>query len=157
MKAAEHAKVEWGPTSVARSLGLSKQTVHRWFDKGEPKPAQIYTISDKWGVSARWLAKEEGPMYAAEDTETRATNPREEQMLMLFRGLTREQQRELILNNNASVAANREIQKAFLDKPLRTYSNEDVEAAFGKTPAPKKHPPKVAKRSRGNPIEEDPE
>ena len=160
-KAAAHAKVQWGPTSVARSLGFPKQTVHRWFDKGEPKPAQLFTIADKWRVSARWLAKEEGDMLAPEDPEDRAANPREEQMLTLFRGLTREQQRELIIDTNAAVTANREIQTRLLNRPLRTFSNEQVEAAFGKVPAPTTRKAKPTPKKTGGgeaaAVEEDPE
>ena len=61
-KAAAHAQVRWGQTDVARSLGISKQTVDRWFNGGEPKPAQLYLIADKWGVDPRWLATEKGQM-----------------------------------------------------------------------------------------------
>lgn len=61
-EAAEHVGLEFGQTAIARSLGVNKQTVDRWFNDGIPKPDHLYLIEDKWNVSARWLAREEGPM-----------------------------------------------------------------------------------------------
>lgn len=58
---------------------------------------------------------------------------REEMMLDLFRGLTPEQQRELVIETIAAVDANRKIRE-FVKGDLHTFSNEDVEAAFGKIP-----------------------
>jgi hypothetical protein len=82
---------------------------------------------------------------------------REEMILLLFRGLTPEQQRELVLETNAMVLGNSEIQRRFLDKPLRTFSNEEVEAAYG-LPQPEKSKKRPSGRKRrGVAEEEDPE
>lgn len=83
-KAAAHAHVQWGQTDVARSLGLSKQTVDRWFKGGEPKPAQLYLIADKWGVDPRWLATEHGQMLLPAPV-TADLEPLEEQLLSQYR------------------------------------------------------------------------
>lgn len=82
-KAAAHAQVKWGQTDVARSLGLSKQTVDRWFKGGEPKPAQLYLIADKWGVDPRWLATEHGQMLPA--PVATGLEPLEEQLIAQYR------------------------------------------------------------------------
>lgn len=79
----------------------------------------------------------------------------EEMILELFRGLTREQQRELVIETKATVDANREIQSRFIGRPIRTVSNEDVAAAFGPLPAPAK--PATKRRRGAAPAEEDPE
>jgi len=68
-------------------------------------------------------------------TYEKEPSAREDMMLTLFRGLTREQQRELVIETMAMVDGNKEIQRRFLNKPLRTYSNEEVKAAFGKVPS----------------------
>lgn len=84
-------------------------------------------------------AKQPKSASKAAPDEAVAQNAREKMILLLFRGLTPEQQRELILKTNAQVVGNREIQARFLNKPLRTFSNEEVEAAVGKVPSPVKH------------------
>jgi hypothetical protein len=61
-RAAEHAGVEYGQTAIARSLQVNKQTVDRWMGSGEPKPAQIYRIAERWRVDPKWLATGEGAM-----------------------------------------------------------------------------------------------
>lgn len=151
--AARYAKVEYGQTAIARSLEVSKQTVDQWMGNGRPTPELIFRIADKWGVSPRWLALEDGPMISSEEGPLLA---REEMILLLFRGLTAEQQRELVLETNAAVQGNLEIQKLFLDTPLRTYSNEDVQAAFGSVPTPAKGKRAKPRRKSGS-TEEDPE
>lgn len=155
--AARHAGVEWSQTAVAKSLGYSKQTVDRWFGPGEPKPAQIFSIAELWKVSPRWLATGAGPMVPTTADEAHAKDAREEMILLLFRGLTPEQQRELVLEINALVAGNREVQKRFLNKPLRTFGNQDVEAAFGKVPAPAQAKRDKQPQRGKRPQEEDPE
>src|SRR3954462_12797494 len=52
-EAARHAGVDWSQTAVAKALGYTKQTVDRWFGTGEPKPAQIFNIADRWNVDPR--------------------------------------------------------------------------------------------------------
>ncbi len=154
--AARHAEVEWSQTAVARSLGYSKQTVDRWFGSGEPKAAQVFAIADRWKVDARWLATGQGDMVKQE-TEATARDAREEMLLLLFRGLTPEQQREQALEINALVSGNREIQRRFLNKPLRTYGNAEVEAAFGKVPTPTTPRAKKPGRRDAQFREDDPE
>lgn len=153
-EAAKHAGVPYGQTAIARALGVSKQTVDQWMDKGRPTPEMIFRIADAWGVSPRWLAIEDGQMVAKADGSLSA---REEMVVLLFRGLTKEQQRELVLETNAAVQGNLEIQKRFLNTPLRTYSNEDVEAAFGRVPPPAERKKVTKPKRRPGFAEEDPE
>lgn len=65
-RAAARARVDWRPTAIGQSLGLPKQTVARWMDKGEPSGKMLYLIADRWKVSARWLATDEGDMLPSE-------------------------------------------------------------------------------------------
>lgn len=139
-KAADHAKVTWGQTSVAKSLGMKKQTVDRWFDEGEPKAAQIFAIADLWGINARWLATGEGDMLGAADQGDLA--PKEGILLLLFRGLFSHQHREVIQELRALFDANQIVRKELGQKTLKGVSNEAVEVAFGAVPAPTKKPSK---------------
>lgn len=75
---------------------------------------------------------------------------REEIVLELFRGLTPEQQLEQVQFIRAAYDANRRVQ-SFVTKPLRTYSNEEVERAFGKVPAPTRKTKKPVKPPRRDP------
>lgn len=61
-KAAAHAGVDYSQTAIAKSLGVMKQTVDRWMGDGEPRPAMVFHIGDKWHVDPRWLATGEGSM-----------------------------------------------------------------------------------------------
>lgn len=61
-EAAAYAGIEYSPTAMGRSLGISKQTVHAWMDSSEPRPAMLFHIADSWRVDARWLATGDGSM-----------------------------------------------------------------------------------------------
>ena len=61
-EAAAYAGVEFSPTAIGRSLGVSKQTAQYWMTTGEPKAAMIFRIADTWTVDARWLATGQGTM-----------------------------------------------------------------------------------------------
>jgi hypothetical protein len=69
--------------------------------------------------------------------------------LLLFRDLTALQQREQLKEMRALGDANR-IAKTHMSGPLRPVSNEAVEAAFRKTPAPGKKPKKKPGRDLGD-------
>lgn len=86
----------------------------------------------------------------AKGAESAMLSTKEEMLLLLFRGLTPEQQREQIKYLHAAYEANQDVQK-YVPKPLRTYSNEDVEAAFGKVPGPSRRAKKRAPAPRRNP------
>lgn len=62
-EAAAYAGIEYSQTAIAKSLGISKQTVDRWFSGGEPRPIMIFHIADRWKVDPRWLATDEGSMF----------------------------------------------------------------------------------------------
>lgn len=140
-KAAAHARVAWGQTAVANSLGLAKQTVDRWFSGGEPKPAQLYVIADKWGVDPRWLATEKGqmlqgpaqgngllPAEAALLTQYRHADPRWQLALRLLAGLAVEDQLEAATDVNVIVAR----LVGMKPKDLRYPADTEVAKKLGK-------------------------
>lgn len=61
-EAASYAGIEFSPTAIGRSLGVSKQTAQYWMTTGEPKAAMVFRIADTWTVDARWLATGQGTM-----------------------------------------------------------------------------------------------
>ena len=61
-EAAAYAGIEFSPTAIGRSLGVSKQTAQYWMTTGEPKAAMVFRIADTWTVDARWLATGQGSM-----------------------------------------------------------------------------------------------
>lgn len=144
------------PAAFARAIVVSKAAM-TLIENGTTKTLKHETalaIQRKTGYRAEWVNHGTPPKLVDQPDESRAHSPAEEMMLHLFRGMTREQQRELVLELNATVTANREIQQRFLSTPLRTFGNEDVEAAFGHVPAP---PPKPRPQRRRGMAEEDPE
>lgn len=151
-EAAKAAGVEYRQSAIGRALGISKQTVDMWMNDGRPSPELLYKIADTWKINPRWLAIEEGQMRSVDPSLT----AREEIVLDLYRGLTPEQQREHVQELRAAYEANRQVQ-TYVAKPLRTFSNEDVERAFGKVPGPKKVAKRQSGRARGGLIEDDPE
>lgn len=54
------------PTAIGEFLGVRKQTVAQWLNRGEPKPAMLFRIADKTKVEARWLALGHPPMEKQE-------------------------------------------------------------------------------------------
>lgn len=118
------------------------------YERGEywPKGEKKKRLAEKLGWTE--IELDHGPQAT-----DHLLSAREQMMLELFRGLTPQQQREWTLEILAQVEANRSIQK-HVRAPLRTFSNEDVEAAFGKVPAPSK--PKRQRRGAAS-AEEDPE
>lgn len=118
------------------------------YERGEywPKGEKKKKLAEKLGWTE--IELDHGPQAT-----DHLLSAREQMMLELFRGLTPEQQRELTLDTLAQVEANRSIQK-HVHAPLRTYSNEDVKAAYGSVPAPSK--PKRQRRGAAS-AEEDPE
>lgn len=156
----------WSRPELGRQMALALQRkkpfsgeVVRLYEEDENRPGKEArrALALVFQRSESYLEFGDSPQRhkAASPTAAYAVpqNAREEIALELFRGLTPEQQREQVKELRAAYEANRQVQ-TFLPSPLRTYSNEDVEAAFGKVPAPRKRP--VKKRS-GPTIEDDPE
>ena len=67
-RAAEHAGVRPTQAAMAKSLGLSRQTVFQWFGGTMPEFENIALVAEKWGVSPVWLAAEQGEMVARPTT-----------------------------------------------------------------------------------------
>lgn len=61
-RSAEHAGVKWKQSDVAKSLGVSRQTVFQWFHGTVPDTQMIVTIAKAWRVDPAWLATGEGQM-----------------------------------------------------------------------------------------------
>lgn len=73
-EAAAYAGVEYSQTAIARSLGISKQTVDGWFAGGEPRLALVGTIAERWRVNPTWLATGQGDMIQAASSGTPLSN-----------------------------------------------------------------------------------
>lgn len=144
-RAAAHAKVPWSPTKIGESLGKSKQTVDRWMKGTNPRPAELFVVEELWGVSAKWLATEEGPMLArvagaGEDGLTeeerlliknyRAAEPRWQLSLRLLSYVATEQQNEVAGMVNVIIA------KAFGKAPqdIKPIGSRRVRKAYGDAP-----------------------
>jgi transcriptional regulator with XRE-family HTH domain len=69
-EAAAYAGVEYSQTAIARSLGMSKQTVDGWFGGGEPRLAAVATIAERWRVDPTWLATGRGEMVPVAPVES---------------------------------------------------------------------------------------
>lgn len=63
-QAANYAGVGDSQATIAASLGLNRQTIHRWFSGGEPNSEMLLHIARAWGVSAEWLQSGKGEMHA---------------------------------------------------------------------------------------------
>jgi DNA-binding Xre family transcriptional regulator len=153
--------VKMRPADFARAVGISKAAM-TLIKNGTTKTLKHETalaIQRVTGFRAEWVNNGALPKRANGHggESAQALTAREEMVLLRFRGMTPEQQRELVLELNALVEGNRQIQARFLNKPLRTFSNEDVAAAFG-TPGQGKRKP-APQRARKGPAqpEEDPE
>lgn len=106
-KAAELSGVEWSPTAVARALGYPKQTVHRWFNKGQPKPAEVFRIADKWKVNARYLATEEGEIRAEASQAQTIDSPEVIRLILAFGWLTKDQKKKRLAELEADALTNK--------------------------------------------------
>lgn len=83
-EAAKHIGVEYSQTAIARSLGISKQTVDQWMAEVRPSAEMIYLIADKWKVEPRWLQIEQGEMVAHPSAKA-DLGPDEQILLTRFR------------------------------------------------------------------------
>lgn len=83
--------------------------------------------------------------------ETSAISAKEEMLLLLFRGISAHQQRELILEMQAMVEANTVIRRRLKGKRLHAVSNEAVRAAFRDVPQPKRAATKPSKKKGRDP------
>lgn len=110
--AAEHAKVEYSQTAIARSLGLArKQTVDRWMGDGAPSPKMLSLIADAWKVELRWLATGEGGMLPSAAQQSTAVYAVSEEKINPSR--------------NRGLSATSDAQKMFV--LIRTFLDTDDE------------------------------
>lgn len=154
--------VKMRPAEFARALGVSKAAMSL-IENGTTKALKHDTalaVQRVTGYRAEWINNGTLPKKingAAQDGagyNVPTLTAREEMILELFRGLTPEQQRELVVETMAQVEGNTYIQQ-HVKAPLRTFSNEDVEAAFGKVPTPAKV--RKAARQRRPGFRDDPD
>lgn len=61
-RAVDHAGLDWSQTRLAEYFGTKKQTVDGWMRGSEPLATMLFSVADKLGVDARWLATGEGSM-----------------------------------------------------------------------------------------------
>lgn len=135
-------------TDLATAAGVKYQSVQEWErEKGGTAPSRkrLGAVAKALGVKPlELLTGEAAPQADAVDLK-----PREEILLLLFRGLFSHQQQELIKELRALFDANQYIRKDMGLKELNGVSNGAVEAAFGEVPAPKKKRPTKPRREPG--------
>lgn len=67
--AARHAGVGDSQSEIATDLGLKRQTVNHWFNKGAPEAENLALIEKRWGISGEWLRSGEGSMLPQPSTD----------------------------------------------------------------------------------------
>lgn len=121
--------VTWA--KIAAKMDMTEGGVRHWRNgTREIKLSEFIALCKAAGVTPEQILAD----GSATDAKEEALSAKEQMMITLFRGLTPEQQRETVIETLAYVEANRQVQQRFLDKPLRTVSNEEVRAAFGDIP-----------------------
>ena len=125
---------------LGRLVGVSWQTVQQWEkeDGTAPLRKRRDKLCEALGVSAEWLETGHEPPSiepAKDGSILVSVRGSEELALELYRGLTPEQQRELLKTLRSVNDANRTTQSLMVKK-LRTISNSRVDETFG--PPPKK-------------------
>lgn len=164
-EAAEHARVEYGQTAIARSLEVSKQTVDQWMGKGRPAPESIFRIADRWKVDARWLATEEGQMLPVKPPTPLAepsdpSSPEVTRLIKAFAWLMDDERNHLLRDLEAKAATNKAIAKQ-LGPRFKVASDAtmlEVLKRGGDFPPGSKKKSKATRQKRGTQFkEEDPE
>lgn len=117
--------------ALADLAGVKYQSVQEWERKDGTAPTRKRQakVAAALGVTVHEL------MTGSEPAQFAILSPKEELLLEMFRIFTPEQQREQLNYVRALYDANR-ITQPFTGKPLRTISNEEVEAVVGKVPSP---------------------
>lgn len=135
-------------TDLATRAGVKYQSVQEWERENGTAPTRkrMQAVAKALDVSPTELMTGEArPASAVEDIK-----PREEILLLLFRGLFSHQQQELVGEMRALFDANQYVRKEMGLKALHGVSNEDVAGAFGAVPAPKDRPKsRTAKHRQG--------
>lgn len=158
-EAAEKVGVEYKPTPIAKALGVSKQTVHQWMDKGSPSAEYIFRIADRWGMNPRWLAIEEGPMKASAAPAAQIESPEIARLIVAFGWLTKAQRKARLDELEADAITNKTFAKELgVDFEFKTDKEIlDHLLRGGDFPPGSKKAKKGSKPKRPGFAEEDPE
>lgn len=140
---------------LAKLVDVKYQSVQEWEreDGTAPTRKRQAAVATALGVTVHELMTGQPPSLLT-------LSPKEDLLLEMFRALTPEQQREQLTYLRALYQANL-VTGGLTKRPLRTISNEEVERAIGRVPAPKpaKRPAREARppKIRRGPTLEDPE
>lgn len=161
-EAAAKAGIEYKPTPIAKSLGISKQTAFQWMDKGRPTPENIFLIADKWGFNPRWLAIEEGPMRleAAAKPAVQIESPEISRLILAFGWLTKAQKKKLLQEMEADALTNKTFAKELGAADFEFKSDQEMLAHLirgGDFPPGRKSTRKGASPKKQGFTEDDPE
>lgn len=159
-EAAQIAKVEYRPTAIANSLGISKQTVHQWMDKGRPTPENIFLIADKWALSPRWVALEEGPVKSEKPAVAQIESPEITRLILAFGWLTKKQKKTRLAELEADALTNKTFAKELGAVDFEFKSDQEMLDHLlrgGDFPPGKKKAQKTKRPKRQGFAEEDPE
>ncbi len=132
---------------LATAAGVTYQSVQEWEREDGTAPARkrIGLVAAALGVKPLTLITD---VIELEDEAAIDLPAREEIVLLLFRGLFAHQQKVLIEELRALFDANQYIRREMKLKTLTGVSNEQVAAAFGEVPPPKKKTGGRARRGR---------
>lgn len=129
---------------------ISWQSVQEWEQEDGTAPSRKRQpfVAKALGVTVQELVAGSATPSVAAEPGAKYMLPREEILLLLFRGLFSHQQREYITEMRALFDANQVTRKELGQAPLKGVSNEAVRAAFKDVPPAPKRP---AGKKRGNP------
>lgn len=114
--------VPYSQTDIGKFLGVSKQTVDRWFNGSEPRPALVFAIADKLRVNPRWLATGEGSMLQLQGGVENLT-PQELELLDRYRRADPQWKRSIsTLIKRASVVLALVIPPLLPSKPAHAFN-----------------------------------
>ena len=161
-EAADKAGVPYKPTAIANSLGISKQTIHQWMDRGRPTPENIFVIADKWGLNPRWLAIEDGPMRleAVARPAVQIESPEITRLILAFGWLTKAQKKKRLEELEADALTNKAFAKELGAAEFEFKTDQEMLSHLirgGDFPPGKKKARKGAPSKKQGFAEDDPE
>ncbi len=116
-------------TSLAQDLGYTDQRISNWRHRGVPAQA-FSALSSHLGISLQWLITGEGVPSAADGPIAQAGTPtseydlsKEEKMVLhLWRGLTKEQQKQCLQSMEDTKRANEVLLLELTAAKVRAHS-----------------------------------
>ena len=126
--------------AIAKACGVTVQAVAGWHKTGRIHKRHLRTLAEITGRPTSW--------WLGGESDGSDLKPREEILLLLFRGLFSHQQLEVIQKLRAAFDANQFARKEMGVKELKGVSNEAVRVAFKDVPQPKEQR-KPSKKASG--------